>query len=51
MLRIGSWLVDSDCGGLIPPCWQELHYLYAGIMIGVILAVPLYSYLEHQYCT
>jgi len=35
-------LVNSDCAGLIPPCWQELHYLYAGILIGLLAGLVLW---------
>jgi hypothetical protein len=29
-------IIDGDCSGLIPACWQELHYLFAGIIIGLL---------------
>jgi len=38
-------LYDSDCGQLIPPCWQELHYLIAGVFIAFPLALWFWMWL------
>lgn len=41
-------IIGSDCSGLIPPCWQELHYLIAGMwagwIVGLVLGVALCYY-------
>lgn len=44
-----TWFINSDCSGLIPPCWQEIHYLYAGLLIGGIAALPLYELLRRRW--
>jgi hypothetical protein len=42
-------IIDNDCSGLIPPCWQELHYLFAGVSIGLIIAFPIYEFLHYRF--
>jgi hypothetical protein len=41
-----SVLYDNDCGTLIPPCWQEFHYLYAGIVLGFIIGLYTYKHVR-----
>lgn len=43
-------IIDGDCSGLIPPCWQELHYLFAGILIGHLVGLFVATWLFHWWC-
>lgn len=48
MYKIVS-LITSDCSKLFPPCWQEIHYMYGGIMIGLLIAIPIFEWLRKRW--
>jgi hypothetical protein len=39
-------IITGDCGQLIPPCWQELHYLFGGMLLMLPIALLFYEVLR-----